>query len=111
LTLCTSVQCGNLKHLVIKVVSFFAWVGIVFSVIGGAIIGSGAGHEVIGAILGFLVGCFGSGIWFLLVSMHDKLSIIADAASGHHSSIRKAPNLAPEEKTPGWLDVISGGKP
>lgn len=99
-----------MKHLVIKVVSFFAWVGILFSTIGGAIIGSGGGHGVIGAILGFLVGCFGSGIWFLLVSMHDKLTIIADAASAHDSSVQKAPSPSPEEKTPGWLDVISGGK-
>lgn len=100
-----------MKHLVIKVVSFFAWVGIVISVIAGAIVGSGIGHQFIGAILGFLVGCFGSGIWFLLVSMHDKLTIIADAAIGHDSSVRKAPNITPEEKTPGWLDVISGGRP
>ncbi|MFJ4066790.1 hypothetical protein ACIPW4_16060 [Pseudomonas sp. NPDC089996] len=84
-----------MKHVVIKVVSFFAWVGIVFSVIGGAIIGSEVGHGAVGAILGFLVGCFGSGIWFLLVSMHDKLTIIADAASGHSSFAPKAPILAP----------------
>jgi hypothetical protein len=100
-----------MKHVVIKVVSFFAWVGILFSVIGGAIIGSGVGHQLIGAILGFLVGCFGSGVWFLLVSMHDKLTIIADAASEHRSSAQNEPILAPEEKSPGWLDVISGGKP
>lgn len=100
-----------MKHLVIKVVSFFAWIGILFSVIGGAILGSGLGHQLIGAILGFLIGCFGAGFWFVLVSMHDKLTIIADAASGHGSSAPKAPILAPEEKTPGWLDVISGGKP
>ncbi|RAU45201.1 MULTISPECIES: hypothetical protein [unclassified Pseudomonas] len=100
-----------MKHLVIKVVSFFAWVGILFSVIGGAVIGSEAGHGIIGAMLGFLVGCFGSGIWFLLVSMHDKLTVIADAASGQGSTSPKAPIAAPEEKTPGWLDVISGGKP
>lgn len=100
-----------MKRLVIKVVSFFAWIGILFSVIGGAIIGSGTGHQLIGAILGLLIGCFGSGIWFLLVSMHDKLTVIADAASGHPSSARKALNLSSDEKTPGWLDVISGGKP
>ncbi|MBD8604847.1 hypothetical protein IFT80_19590 [Pseudomonas sp. CFBP 8771] len=100
-----------MKHLVIKVVSFFAWIGILFSVIGGAIIGSGAGHQLIGAILGFLIGCFGSGVWFLLVSMHDKLTVIADAASDRGSSAPKAPIAAPEGKTPGWLDVISGGKP
>lgn len=100
-----------MKHLVIKVVSFFAWVGILFSVIGGAIVGSGIGHQVIGAILGFLVGCFGSGIWFLLVSMHDKLTIIAMAANRISPSEAKSQSLAPEEKSPGWLDVISGNKP
>ena len=99
-----------MKHLVIKVVSFFAWISILFSVIGGAILGSEIGHAVVGAIVGFMVGCFGSGIWFLLVSMHDKLTIIADVASGNDSSVRKALHLAPEEKTPGWLDVISGNK-
>lgn len=100
-----------MKHLIIKVVSFFAWVGILFSVIAGAILGSGAGHEVLGAILGFLMGCFGSGIWFLLVSMHEKLTIIAIAANPNSSTGAKGQALAPEEKSPGWLDVISGGKP
>lgn len=100
-----------MKHLVIKVVSFFAWLGILFSVIAGAILGTGTGHQVIGAILGFLVGCFGSGIWFLLVSMHDKLNAIAMAANRMSPSEKQKPSLAPEEKSPGWLDVISGNKP
>lgn len=100
-----------MKHLVIKVVSFFAWIGILFSVIGGAILGSEVGHAVVGAIVGFMVGCFGSGIWFLLVSMHDKLTTIAMAANRISPSEAKSPSLAPEEKSPGWLDVISGNKP
>lgn len=99
-----------MKHLVIKVVSFFAWLSILSGVVIGAILGSEIGHWLIGAILGFLVSCFGSGIWFLLVSMHDKLTVIADAAGGHGSSAQKGPSHTPEEKTPGWLDVISGGK-
>lgn len=99
-----------MKHLVIKVVSFFAWIGILFSVIGGAILGSQVGHAVVGAILGFMAGCFGSGLWFLLVSMHDKLTIIAIAANPSSTNDVKGKTLAPEEKSPGWLDVISGNK-
>lgn len=100
-----------MKHLVIKVVSFFAWISILFSVIGGAILGSEIGHAVVGAIVGFMVGCFGSGIWFLLVSMHEKLTTIAMAAIRISPSEAQSPPLAPEEKSPGWLDVISGNKP
>jgi len=100
-----------MKHLIIKVVSFFAWMGLVFSTVGGGIVGSQAGHQLVGAILGFLIGCLGSGIWFLLVSMHDKLTTIAMAANRISPSEAQPSSLALEEKSQGWLDVISGHKP
>jgi len=43
--------------------------------------------------------------------MHEKLTIIAIAANPNSSTGAKGQALAPEEKLPGWLDVISDNKP
>jgi hypothetical protein len=43
--------------------------------------------------------------------MHDKLTTIAMAANRMSPSEAQSPSLAPEEKSSGWLDVISGNKP
>lgn len=68
-----------MKELVIKVVSFFSWLGIITFVLFGYGWGVSANHQILGPIAGFLIGCCVSGLWFLLVSMHEKLAIIAAA--------------------------------
>jgi len=43
--------------------------------------------------------------------MHDKLTTIAMASNRNNPSEAQSPSLALEEKSSGWLDVISGNKP
>ncbi|ELS43607.1 hypothetical protein [Pseudomonas syringae] len=69
-----------MKDIVISVVSFFVWLMLVISTLVGFGLGSASGHEILGAIAGFGIGCFSAGFWFLLTSIHDKLSVLAEVA-------------------------------
>lgn len=90
-----------MKGLIINVVTFFAWIGVAFWTLGGYIGGSASGHEVLGATGGFLIGCITSGLWFLLSSIHDKLSAIADVAKQY----RTPDNLLPVPKEETWVEA------
>lgn len=103
-----------MKDLVISVVSFFVWLVLVISTFVGFGLGSASGHGVLGAIAGFVLGCFSAGLWFLLTSIHEKLTILADVAvknrTDQQSANGKKVKVEPEP------DVINGiskwtGKP
>lgn len=72
-----------MKDFVISVVSFFVWLMLIISTFVGFGMGTASGHEVLGAIAGFGIGCFSAGFWFLLTSINEKLSIIAGVAAKH----------------------------
>lgn len=46
-----------MKGIVISVVSFFVWLMLVISTLVGFGLGSASGHEILGAIAGFGIGC------------------------------------------------------
>jgi hypothetical protein len=89
-----------MKELVIKVVSFFSWLGVITFVLFGYGWGVSANHQILGPIAGFLIGCCVSGLWFLLVSMHEKLAIIAGALTARREMVPEPPILARGEVMP-----------
>lgn len=95
-----------MKDIVISVVSFFVWLMLVISTAAGFGLGSVYGHGVLGAIVGFALGCFSAGFWFLLISIHEKLSILANVALGLRAPDR--PQISPEPNpAPEVVDGIS----
>jgi len=96
-----------MKELVINVVSFFSWLGIILFVMLGYGWGASTNHQISGPILGFFIGCCVSGLWFLLVSMHEKLAIIAAALTARLDVTPEPPKDDAGKKPAGWLDVIS----
>lgn len=79
-----------MKDLVIDVVSFFVWFGLIASTVVGYFWGQAANHEILGAIGGFIVGCFGAGLWFVLTSIHEKLATLAEVAVKNRADLKKA---------------------
>jgi hypothetical protein len=111
-----------MKSIVIEVVSLGAWLLLIVFAGGGYYLGAPLGLGLLGALIGFVVGCFGPALWFLLVSIHEKLTVIAKTAAqvsellaskqGQAVQDTKADKLEPilptEVNPSSWLDVISG---
>jgi hypothetical protein len=95
-----------MKDLVISVVSFFVWLVLVISTFVGFGLGSASGHGVLGAIAGFALGCFSAGFWFLLTSIHEKLSILAEVAVKNRADLKKPHEGEP--KIEPVSDVVNG---
>lgn len=68
-----------MKDIVITVVDFFSWVGIIVATVTGYLLMKG-NLEYVGALVGFALGCLGSGLWFVLSSIHRNLQTIRDIA-------------------------------
>lgn len=68
-----------MKDIVITVVDFFSWVGIIVATVVGYFLMKG-NLEYLGALIGFAVGCLGSGLWFVLSAIHRNLQTIRDIA-------------------------------
>ncbi|RBL70254.1 hypothetical protein C3E98_018020 [Pseudomonas sp. MWU13-2625] len=68
-----------MKDIVIAVVDFFSWLGIIVATIVGYVLMKG-NLEYLGALIGFSVGCLGSGLWFVLSAIHRNLQTIRDLA-------------------------------
>lgn len=69
----------TMKDVVITIVNFFAWAGIVVATVVGYFAMKG-NYEYIGALIGFAVGCLGSGVWFVLSAIHQNIQTIRDIA-------------------------------
>lgn len=89
-----------MKELVIRVVSFFSWLGIIAFMLIGYGWGATANHQILGPIAGLLIGCCVSGLWFLLVSMHEKLAIIAGELTARRGMSSEQRISVREEVTP-----------
>ncbi|MNG28493.1 hypothetical protein D3C84_1137620 [compost metagenome] len=63
----------------ITVVNFFAWIGIIAATAVGYFAMKG-NYELIGALIGFAVGCLSSGVWFVLSAIHQNIQTIRDIA-------------------------------
>jgi hypothetical protein len=61
----TMQEAKTMKDIVITVVNFFAWVVIIVATVVGYFATKGS-YEYIGALIGFALGCLGSGVWFVL---------------------------------------------
>ncbi|MGJ7513647.1 hypothetical protein ACSFE6_04835 [Pseudomonas baetica] len=68
-----------MKDIVITVVDFFSWVGIIIATVTGYYLMRG-NLEYLGALIGFALGCLGSGLWFVLSAIHRNLQTIRDIA-------------------------------
>lgn len=68
-----------MKDIVITVVDFFCWLGIIATTVAGYYWMKGD-YEYIGALIGFAVGCLWSGLWFVLSAIHKNLQAIRDLA-------------------------------
>ncbi|MNP47191.1 hypothetical protein D3C76_1412340 [compost metagenome] len=75
----TTQEAQAMKDIVITVVNFFAWVGIIVATVVGYFAMKGT-YEYIGALIGFAVGCLGSGVWFVLSAIHQNIQTIRDIA-------------------------------
>jgi hypothetical protein len=95
-----------MKDLVISVVSFFVWLMLVISTFVGFILGSPTGHQILGAIAGFALGCFGAGFWFLLTSINEKLATLADIAVKNRADLKS--EITKEKKVEPESDVVDG---
>lgn len=71
-----------MKDIVITVVNFFAWAGIIVATVVGYFAMKGT-YEYIGALIGFAAGCLGSGVWFVLSAIHQNIQTIRDIAIKH----------------------------
>lgn len=68
-----------MKDIVITVVDFFSWLGIIIATVTGFYLMRG-NLEYVGALIGFAVGCLWSGLWFVLSAIHRNLQTIRDLA-------------------------------
>ena len=68
-----------MKDIVITVVNFFAWTAIIVATVAGYFAMKGS-YEYIGTLIGFAVGCLGSGVWFVLSAIHQNTQTIRDIA-------------------------------
>ena len=75
----TTQEAKTIKDIVITVVNFFAWIGIIVATAVGYFVMKG-NYEYIGALIGFAVGCLGSGVWFVLSAIHQNIQTIRDIA-------------------------------
>lgn len=72
-----------MKDVVITVVDFFSWLGILFSTLGGYFVlhySDYNAYEYLGALTGFILGCLASGMWFVLSAIHRNLQALRDIA-------------------------------
>lgn len=72
-----------MKDLVITVVDFFSWLGILVSTLAGYFVfhySALNAYEYLGALAGFVLGCLGSGLWFVLSAIHRNLQALRDIA-------------------------------
>ena len=88
-----------MKEFVIGVVTTLTWLGFIFFTLIGFGIGVqiSIGHAVVGSLLGLVVGCVASGFWLILVSINEKLSILADAAMRTMSDRGNVQRAMPEQ--------------
>ncbi|MCK8687890.1 hypothetical protein, partial [Pseudomonas umsongensis] len=75
-------RAKTMKDIVITVVNFFAWAGIIVATVVGYFAMKGT-YEYIGALIGFAAGCLGSGVWFVLSAIHQNIQTIRDIAIKH----------------------------